>query len=350
MSHRRKINSFSVDVFDIPEEAGKYITAVLEGTEPLYGRATVKFEFLSDFTMHMVRKATRTDSHVRALDNIGVKKIIAEHVARQYFKGEWDHEGTRIPLVPDLNLNYYDVCIDVGCDGVIDARRNVENKSALMKLLPRWEQKAVFCGMYLDKDVKLLNQGFLYRALSHNFALGDAVVVDHEEKKIFFIKLTAQDVAAYVVKLSTLETVMAKLRLLDGGENDDYTLWIVFYTDWSRVQTHGCCFATTVDSLRKIEVEKFTAECSATDASSDEKSRAKAAGGKLVKFYKHSCIAEDGKINCDDFKLSGSKKGWRQPFKREDLSQYLSPIELAIMKRCHVLIVRCDFISKLMKD
>jgi len=202
-----------------------------------------------------------------------------------------------------------------------------------MKLLPRWNREAVFDGMSLENDVKLLEQGCLYRPLFHHFALGDAVVVDHEEKKVFFIQSTAQDVADQSINLSTLETVMVKLGLLSGGENGVYTLWIIFCADWSRVQTHGSCFTTTVDSLRNMQRENFRIGYD-TDASVKEH----------VKLYKHSCVAEDGTINHDVFKLTGSKQSGHK-----DISQYLPPMELAILKRCHVLIVRCEYLPAQIK-
>ena len=62
-----------VNIFNIPKEAGKYITVDLEGTEPVYGSAKWKFVFLSDFAMEVVRKATLTDSQARALESLGVK-------------------------------------------------------------------------------------------------------------------------------------------------------------------------------------------------------------------------------------------------------------------------------------
>jgi hypothetical protein len=329
----------NVDVFNIPLEAGKYITAVLEGTEPFCGRAKSKFVFLSDFAAEVVQIAAVTDSHVKALEKLGIKYFTAEHVARQVFKGKWDHQGAWIPSDPKFDLNHYDVCIDVGCDGLIKPSKLARYKSALMKLLPRWDREIVFNGMYLEKDIKLLDQGCLYRPLFHHFALGDAVVVDHKAKKIFYIQSTAQDIADHSVKLSTLEKVMAKLDLLSGGENGDYTLWIIFCADWSRAKTHGSCFTTAVVVPCEIKDERrITGSYS---ASSNEKSVVMAAGKNVVRFYKHSCIAEDGAVNYDAFKLRGSEKGWRQEFKREDLSQYLSPKELAILKRCHVLIVRC---------
>ena len=337
-----------INVFNIPKEAGKYIAVVLKGTEPVYGAANWKFAFLSDFAMEVVQNATLTDAQVRALESLGVKYLVAEYAARQYFKGEWDFDDEWVPSNQQFDLNDCDVCIDAGFEGLINTPKNAQHKTALMKLLPRWDSEVVFDGMYLEKEVKLLRQGCLYRPRFHHFALGDAVVVDHKAKKVFFIQSTAQDVADHSIKLSTLEKVMTKLGLLDGGDNGDYTLWIIFCADWSRALTHGSCFTTPVDYLLGIQSQTITAG-PVTDAPSKQKSRGKAAGKKQIKFYKHSCIAEDGTINYDAFKVSTSKKDSGQTLKLEDPSQYLSPKEIAIVKRCHVLIVRCQYLPALNK-
>jgi hypothetical protein len=114
-------------------------------------------------------------------------------------------------------------------------------------------------------------------------------------KKVF-MQSTAQDIADHGIILSTLETVVTKLGLLNGGDNGNHTLWIIF--------------------------------CSK----------------KSVDFYKHSWIADDGTISYDAFKASTSKKDGGQTLKLEDPSQYRSSKGVAIMKLCHVLSIRCQYL------
>ena len=348
-----------INHYNIPSDVEKYVTLALEGTDPVYGTAKVKFVFLSDHAAEVVRKEALSDSNFRDLEFLGIKHLIPEHVVWQYFRGKWDRSGTVWePSNPDFDLNDCDVCIDVGCDEVIKPPKKSQHRSALMKLLPNWDREEGYDGMHLERDVKLLAQGCLYRPhFHHRIALGSAMLVNHDEKKVFLIQLTAKDVPDHRVKLSTLETVMTKLGMLSGEENGDYTLWIIFCTDWSRVQTHGSCFTIPVAMSADIKNEKFPTE-SSTNLSSDQNVelasvRKQAILNKYIerKFFKHSCISEDGTMDDDAFELSNGEveKDWQARYMRKDLLQCLTPTEIAIMKRCHVLIVRCEHYPSLVK-
>ena len=359
-----------VNIFNIPEEAGKFITVVLKGTDPVYNTAEWKFVFLSDFAMEVVRKAVHTNLNVEALKTLGMDFLIAEYATRQYFKGEWDRiRNVWVPSDSNFNLNECDICIDVGSDQLIKSPRVAAHKLALMKLLPRWDREIVFRGKYLKKDVDLLAPGCLYRPHSHNFALADAVVGDHREKKVFFIQSAAKDVEGHIVNLSTLKTVMTNLGMLSDGTNGDYTLWIIFCADWSRARTHGSCFTTTVEMSAEIQHEKYQPlpDPESSLEQKSEESPATKAGKKPakllvsekganvkeynidIKFFKHSSISEEGNINHDFFNLSATKKSWHEIFQHENLYKYLTPVELSIMMRCHVLIVRCNYYPSLIK-
>ena len=143
---------------------------------------------------------------------------------------------------------------DVG-HGKILSKKSLLNTNQI-PVLPRCSAEILFGGMYYEGDVRALNSNRLYRGTFHNLALYEYFTVDHTKRIIYLYQVTSEDLSDHPFAISTIDTVMTKLRLFEN-ENLEYCVSLLCFCDWSRQETHGAKFFDTKSNKAVVTLKKL---------------------------------------------------------------------------------------------
>jgi hypothetical protein len=186
------------------------------------------YEFLTDKAEGYFAKAKITREQAAALEISGTNYMIAEARVAASLKTE---------RLPGDQVADWEWCKDVGFNKALTSPPPMV-RSSITVPIPPVKMTSTVHEAFLAVPVDELKEGSLYQSRVHNFRLGDMVLVDHNTKTCFFFQVTLKDLPDHPVKLSVLETVMNRLKIREKN----YTLHLVFVTDFSLKHPHGSKF------------------------------------------------------------------------------------------------------------
>ncbi len=175
---------------------------------PVCESGLYSWEFLSPTTERVLAEARVSANQYQILKDSGINYKVAESRVKGFILGDF----------PDK----WDWVQDVGYQQYLNTSQLAQPIDFTgVKGLTLLEEE------FINQPVDTLTPNRLYHSRAHNFRLGDFVVVDHEKKICYYLQVTLVDLKDHPVKLSVLEKVINRLKIIEKG----YKLSLIFVLD-----------------------------------------------------------------------------------------------------------------------
>jgi hypothetical protein len=175
---------------------------------PVCDPALISWKFLSPRAEKHFAEARLSPNEFIKLKNVDVNFLVAESRVKLSLKKEFE--------------DHWEWCQDVGYDSRLNSKQLANPLP-----LPVVKCETLLEGAFIDQAVDTLASNCLYSSRVHNFRVGDFVMVDHEKKTCYFFQVTLLDLKDHPVKVSVLEDVMNRLKIVEKG----YTFHLIFVID-----------------------------------------------------------------------------------------------------------------------